>query len=114
MGARFAKHPAGTPTGSLTVVDRKHQTTAGMPETVNRRDEWYYFDDYDPTVRVLVTLDPASIKQKDANPNPISWVKEFEGGRVFYTAMGHTSESFSDPLVLKHIASGLKWTMRRR
>ena len=114
MGARFAKHPAGTPTGSLTVVERKHQTTAGMPETFKRADEWYYFDDYDPTVRVLVTLDPASIKQKDANPNPISWVKEFEGGRVFYTAMGHTPESFSDPLVLKHIASGLKWTMRQR
>ena len=114
MGARFTKHPAGTPMGSLTVVDRKHQTTVGMPPSFQRKDEWYYFDDYDPTVRVLVTLDPASINQRDANPNPISWVKEFEGGRVFYTAMGHTPESFSDPLVMKHIAAGLKWTMHRR
>jgi type 1 glutamine amidotransferase len=114
MGARFAKHPAGTPKGSLTVVDRKHPTTAGLPSAFERVDEWYYFDDYDPTMRLLVTLDPGSIGQKDVNPNPISWAKEFEGGRVFYTAMGHTPESFSDPLVLKHIAAGLKWTMRRR
>lgn len=33
---------------------------------------------------------------------------------AFYTAMGHTPESLSDPLVLGHIAAGLKWAMGRR
>ena len=113
MGARFAKHPPGTPQGSLAVTDPKHPALGGLPARFDRPDEWYYFDDYDPTARVLVTLDPASIGQADANPNPISWVRTYDGGRVFYTAMGHTPESFSDPLVLNHIAAGLKWVMGR-
>lgn len=114
MGARFARHPPGTPTGKLTVVDPKHPAIGKLPDSFSITDEWYDFDDYDPTARLLVTLDPASIGEKDVNPNPISWVKTFEGGRVFYTAMGHTPESFSDPLVLSHIAAGLKWTLGRR
>ncbi|HEY0650458.1 ThuA domain-containing protein [Phenylobacterium sp.] len=114
MGARFARHPPGTPKGSLTVADTRHPALGGLPTRFDRVDEWYYFDDYDPTSRLLVALDPASIGEPDVNPNPISWVRTFEGGRVFYTAMGHTPESFSDPLVLKHIAAGLNWVLRRR
>jgi len=114
MGARFARHPPGTPKGSLTVADAKHPALGGLPARFERIDEWYYFDDYDPTARVLVALDPASIGQSDVNPNPISWTRTFDGGRVFYTAMGHTPESFSDPLVLNHIAAGLKWVMGSR
>ena len=114
MGGRFARHPPGTPKGALTVVDPKHPALGGLPPRFDRIDEWYYFDDYDPTSRLLVTLDPASIGQPDVNPNPISWVRTHDGGRVFYTALGHTPESFSDPLVLNHIAAGLKWVVGRR
>jgi type 1 glutamine amidotransferase len=114
MGARFARHPPGTPKGSLAVADPKHPALGGLPARFDRLDEWYYFDDYDPTARVLVTLDPGSIGQPDANLNPISWVRTYDGGRVFYTAMGHTPESFSDPLVLNHIAAGLRWVIGRR
>ena len=114
IGARFARHPEGTPTGSLALADRKHPVTAGMPATNRRSDEWYDFADYDPTSRLLVTLDPKSIGEADVNPNPISWVREVDGGRVFYTAMGHTTESYSDPYVLRHLANGVAWVTRRR
>ena len=33
----------------------------------------------------------------------------FQGGRAFYTAVGHTSESFSDPLVRGHLLGGIQW-----
>ena len=113
MGGRFTSHPPGTPEGALKVVDAEHPATDGLPAEVKRADEWYYYDDYDPTSRLLVTLDPASIGQKDVNPNPISWVREFDGGRVFYTAMGHTPETFSEPYFLQHLAGGLRWAMGR-
>jgi type 1 glutamine amidotransferase len=114
IGARFARHPAGTPTGTLKIVDRNHPVTGGMAATIHRSDEWYDFADYDPTSRLLVTLDPASIGEADVNPNPISWVRQVDGGRVFYTAMGHTSESYADPYVLRHLGNGLAWVTRRR
>lgn len=113
IGGRFERHPKGTSKGRLTNIDPGHPATHALPATFEREDEWYYFVDYDPRVRVLLTVDPASIGEPDANPNPISWVHQFDGGRVFYTALGHTSEAYGDPLFLAHIAGGLRWAIER-
>ena len=86
----------------------------GLPATKQRTDEWYYFDDYDPTSQLLVTLDPASIGEADVNPNPMAWAREVEGGRVFYTAMGHTKESYSDPYFLRLVGNGMDWVLKRK
>ena len=107
------RHPQGTPTGTIKIVDRAHPSTRGLPPKINRTDEWYYFDDYNPEMHLLVTLDPQTIGQEDVNPNPISWTHTFEGARVFYTAMGHTEESYSDPNFMKHLAGGLNWVLKR-
>ena len=109
IGGYFVSHPQGTPEGTVKVVDRKHVATKGLPASIRRADEWYYFQDHNPETHILVTLDPASIGEKDVNPNPVSWTHEFEGGRVFYTAMGHTPESYTDSNFLNHLAGGLRW-----
>jgi uncharacterized protein len=114
IGGRFTSHPPGTPAGTIRIVDGKHRANRGLPATVRRVDEWYYFDDYNPEAKLLVTLDPASIGEKDVNPNPVSWTHEFEGGRVFYTAMGHTAESYADPDFMRHLSNGLAWVLRRK
>lgn len=114
IGGRFAKHLPGTPQGTLKVVDLRHPATKGVAPVMRRVDEWYYFDDYNPEAKLLVTLDPASIGEKDVNPNPVSWAHEFEGGRVFYTAMGHTPETYLDHNFLAHLAGGLRWAMAKR
>jgi hypothetical protein len=114
IGAVFEHHPPGTPEGRLTVIDRAHPATRTLPERFARTDEWYLFSDFDAAhVRVLVTLDPASIGLPAGDPLPISWVHEVDRGRVFYTAMGHTTESFAEPLFRAHIAGGLRWVLRR-
>lgn len=111
IGGRFDRHPHGTPPGRLTVRNADHPATAGLPLEFERVDEWYWFYDYDPTVDLLITLDPASIGEADANPKPIAWSHEFEGGRVFYTAMGHTIDSWTDPVFLEHLAGGIRWAL---
>lgn len=113
IGARFLRHPQGTPTGTIKIVDRTHPSTRELAAKITRTDEWYYFDDYNPEMHLLVTVDPQTIGQEDVNPNPISWTHTFEGGRVFYTAMGHTEESYSDPSFMKHLAGGLNWVLKR-
>ena len=113
IGGHFARHPQGTPTGVVKIVDRAHRSTISLPAKQTRTDEWYYFDDYNPEMHLIATIDPHSIGEKDVNPNPVSWSHTFEGGRVFYTAMGHTVESFSEPYFMKHVAGGLKWVLRR-
>ena len=113
IGGHFARHPTGIPQGMVHVMTGQGSINAGLGASKSRTDEWYYFDDYDPTSRLLMTLDPASIGEKDVNPNPVSWTRKVEGGRVFYTAMGHTKESYSDPWFLRHLANGLDWVLKR-
>jgi type 1 glutamine amidotransferase len=112
IGGVFRMHPPGTPSGTVTVVDGDHPATRNLPQTIQRTDEWYYYDDFNPDVRLLVTYDRASIGQSDAGPNPISWSHQFEGGRVFYTGLGHTPESYAEPLFIEHLRGGLRWALQ--
>jgi hypothetical protein len=111
IGAAFAFHPPGEPPGDITIVDRDDPSTRALPAEFTRADEWYYYVDFDPSVNLLATYDPVSIGQEGPGPNPISWNHEFEGGRVFYTGMGHTPESYEDERFLAHITGGLKWAL---
>jgi uncharacterized protein len=112
VGGYFERHPKGTPKGTLTVVDAKHPATAKLPKTIVRNDEWYYYKDFDPTVHVLVTIDPKSIGESgeaDVNPNPLVWYHIFGGGRVFYSGLGHNDESWSEPYMVTLITGALSW-----
>lgn len=113
LGARFAHHPGGTPKGAVTRADLDHPAIRGLPATFELVDEWYWFDDFDPRLRPLLMLDPASIGEKGANPRALAWAHSFEGGRVFYTALGHTAEAWSDPRIVGHVMGGLDWTIGR-
>ena len=113
MGGYFERHPKGTPTATLTVTDVKHPATAKLPKTITRSDEWYYYKDFNPLMHVLITVDPATIGngEADANPNPLVWYHEFGGGRVFYNGLGHTAESYSEPYMVTLLSGGLKYAV---
>jgi len=111
IGGYFERHPKGTPKAVVTVVDAKHPATARLPKTLERVDEWYYYKDFNPTMRVLITVDPSTIGsgEADVNPNPLVWCHAFGGGRVFYSALGHTAESYSEPYMINLIAGALAY-----
>jgi uncharacterized protein len=114
MGGYFERHPKGTPKGVVTVIDAGHPATAKLPKTLERNDEWYYYKDFDPTVRVLVTIDPRTIGdngEADVNPNPLVWCHDFGGGRVFYSALGHTNESWSEPYMIDLMTGALAYAV---
>jgi type 1 glutamine amidotransferase len=114
IGGYFERHPKGTPKAVQTVVDARHPATAKLPKTIERNDEWYYYKDFDPTVRLLITVDPATIGESgeaDVNPNPLVWCHDFGGGRVFYSGLGHTSESYSEPYMVSLLTGGLAYAV---
>jgi type 1 glutamine amidotransferase len=41
--------------------------------------------------------------------HPIAWYHEFEGGRAWYTALGHPVELYSDPTFTRHVLGGIRW-----
>jgi len=114
-GAYFLDHPM-TPSnvqkGKFIVTQKNHWATQGMPDEFERSDEFYSFRDISPKINVVVKIDEKSyIGGKNPDFHPISWYQEFDGGRSFYTAMGHTDETFSEPLFLNHLLAGIKYAV---
>ncbi|TVQ65642.1 MAG: ThuA domain-containing protein [Balneolaceae bacterium] len=116
VGAYFANHPnnPNVRNAELIVTDRSHLSTLDLPEPWIRDDEWYNFGTISDAIQVVVKLDTDSYEGSDHPGNhPASWFQEYDGGRAFYTAMGHTSETFSEPVFLKHLLGGIHYAMGR-
>ena len=110
VGAYFDSHPP-IQLATVTVVDATHLSTVQLPATWTRNDEWYNFRaDPSPHVSVLMQVDEMTYTGGTMGKNhPIAWYHEYDGGRSWYTAMGHTTESYSDPLFLRHVSGGIRW-----
>ncbi|WP_316771554.1 ThuA domain-containing protein [Pedobacter frigiditerrae] len=112
VGGYFVSHPK-IQDAKLNIILPKNKIVKGLPNSWLHKDEWYNFKDFNPAVKVLIKVDETSYTGGTMkNDHPISWFHEFEGGKVFYTALGHTKECYSDISFLKHLLAGLKWTMK--
>jgi type 1 glutamine amidotransferase len=111
LGAYFVSHP-DIQSATLRVADASHPSTESLPREWIRTDEWYNFRELlSPDIGVLLTIDERSYSGGEmGGSHPISWRHPYEGGRAWYTAMGHTIESYSEPSFLVHIAEGIVWT----
>jgi type 1 glutamine amidotransferase len=110
VGAWFEHHPEVQP-ATLRVEDASHPATAHLPPVWPRVDEWYDFrTNPRPHVRVLLTVDESTYHggQMGAD-HPIAWCRPYGQGRSFYTAIGHTIESYAEPEVRAHLAGGIAW-----
>lgn len=110
-GAWFNRHPMGQPEATMLVTDKSHPATAMLPDEWVRSDEWYEFKDMSPDIKVLAYLDESTYEGGEMGENhPFIWYQEdFEGGRSFYTGVGHLPENFDEPLVQEHLIAAIKW-----
>jgi type 1 glutamine amidotransferase len=115
LGAYFDSHPPVQP-AALDVADAGHPSTAPLPARWMRTDEWYDFrSNPRPQVQVLLTLDESSYKGgKMGKDHPVSWAHEAAGGRAWYTALGHTPQSWSETLFRAHVLGGIEWAAGAR
>ena len=107
--ARFTNHSAIVQ-ATVNIEDGKHPSTAPLPEHWVRTDEWYNFiASPRGQARVLASLDETTYKGGNmGKDHPIAWCKQVGKGRVWYTALGHTEASFTEPLFLKHLLGGIQ------
>ncbi|QDH10819.1 DUF1349 domain-containing protein [Nocardioides dongxiaopingii] len=112
VGTYFNNHPAGTPTATVKVEDPAHPSTAGIEPRWQRTDEWYNFrTNPRGKVHVLASMDETSYAPGGGAmgaEHPIAWCQDYDGGRSWYTGMGHTEASFLDPKFLGHILGGIQ------
>lgn len=111
VGAYFINHPEQQ-VANLNVINTKTIATKHLPETWERKDEWYNFKDINTDIKTLITIDENTYKGGGNGSNhPMAWYHDFDGGRSFYTGLGHVEESYSDPLFLKHLLGGIQYAM---
>jgi type 1 glutamine amidotransferase len=135
IGAVFDNHPQPQ-RGVMTVEDRNHaivKNTLGKGKGVwlmNRDDpssskvRWEWYDEWynyvrnprsvGDNIRVLLSVDDTTYEGgKHADDHPIAWCQEFEGGRTFYTALGHFDEAYADEAFLGQLLNAIAWTSRQ-
>jgi type 1 glutamine amidotransferase len=113
VGAYFAAHPSQQ-MAKLNVTDRTHISTKHLPEVWERKDEWYNFKWMASDLKVLISIDETSYDAGNAKmgaKHPMAWYHEYDGGRAFYTELGHVEESYTDPLFLQHLLGGIKYAL---
>ncbi|HEX8357684.1 MAG TPA: ThuA domain-containing protein, partial [Segetibacter sp.] len=111
VGAYFSSHPAQQE-AVVNIVDANNNATKHLPKQWKRKDEWYNYKKISPDIKVLAALDEKSYTGGTNGSNhPIAWYHDFDGGRAFYTGLGHTEESFVDPLYLKHLLAGIQYAV---
>jgi len=114
VGGYFKSHPKQQK-AKFMVVDKNHPSTKHLPDVWERFDELYNFKYLNPKVTVLIKIDEKSYEGGENGDNhPMAWYHEYEGGRAFYTELGHTDESYSDPNYLKHILGGIQWATKMK
>ena len=122
LGATFLRHP---PFQSFTVhvLDKKHPAVKNLSSQWETNDECYFFKEINPSIKILLVSDISAIKEADSSKNikpdvfgtryPAAWCQEFDGGRIFYTSLGHSKEDYSNATYLAHILEGLKWVTEK-
>ncbi len=109
VGAYFLSHPRIQQATVRKVADFGESRT---PDTWIRTDELYNYKKISEDINVILRLDESTYEGgANGDFHPIAWYHEFEGGRAFYTGLGHTKESYTDSLFLDHVLQGIKFAM---
>jgi len=114
IGARFAGHP-WTQDFAIDVVDPEHPSTAHLEKQWAWHDEVYLFGDLHPDAHILLTLAEDQLDMSAPGARvpecgfPLAWSLDTEGGRTFYSALGHFPGAWETPAYLRHLGGGLAW-----
>ena len=125
LGAEFICHGQQQPS-YLRVVDPKFPGQQGIGEKLDLVEEWYSLTDFSSDLHVLHVLETAGMR--DAGPAtgaapskenapyyrpdfPITWARRHGEGRVFYTALGHREDVWTNPVFQQMLFGALAWAV---
>ncbi len=112
LGTRATGPAAALDSATIKVADRVHDASKSLPEYWELSDEYYNFTG---NVRgfshVLATVDEKTYAGGTMGiDHPVAWCKDYQGGRSFYTAVGHTRNGYKSDTLRRHLAGAVEWT----
>lgn len=115
VGAEFIGH-GGQFEGAIKVIDPTHPTMAAVPNDAKLLEEWYTFNNWNKeTMHVLALLEPGDERAKQERYNipayPIIWCSKYGNGKVYFNAIGHRDEIWSNRAFLDTVVDAAKWAL---
>lgn len=116
IGASFQRH-AKHQTFTEIIIDNSHPSTSFLPRTWAQDDECYFFKEVNPDLHVLMAHDLSTLMDDKDKPDfygassPSVWCHQFDGGRQWYSSLGHDSATYFKPDFQKHILGGIQWAI---
>ena len=120
LGGTFYWHEPFQKFGVI-ILDQKHPSLAHLPKNWEREDECYYLREMNVNMTILAVNDLSIFKEPKTNrPNtfgdlfPSVWCQEFDGGRQWYTSLGHRKEDYQSHDFRRHILGGIQWVVENQ
>ena len=119
-GGKFVRHPPYQPF-VIKVIDKNHPSTDFLKDQFEWTDECYYMNYLNPDIHVLLVADLTTIEDPEIEiyPGntfgdlfPLAWYHEFDGGREFFTALGHDEKHYEDEDFIRHLSGGIRWVLQ--
>lgn len=119
VGGKFVRH-APSQKFDVVVVDPNNPSTESLPARWHVEDECYYSNQLNPDIHVLLAADLTTVEDKGMAEYPgetfgkffpLCWCHKFEGGRQWYSALGHHKEFYSDKTFRAHLRGGILWIL---
>jgi uncharacterized protein len=115
IGGRYDEHPWGSAAGTILNEDPSFPATKHFPATFPFVDEFYQAKDAPrDKIRVLLRLDVSKMPPQQNLRNrdyPLAWAKMYGKGRVFYSSLGHASETWDNRDVRQMYFEAIKWAL---
>ncbi len=119
VGRMFHIHPE-IQTAKLQVLDATFPGLQGFADGRLWTDEWYEFgEEKVKDLQYILGVDETTFNPKAdwgakkgqgmGKFHPLAWYHNYDGGRSFYTALGHVPTNFSNEAFLNHLYAGILW-----
>jgi type 1 glutamine amidotransferase len=113
LGGEFIIHGAQQ-VATNKVIDKKFPGFETVGDSFAFNEEWYSLKDFNPDIHVLTVIDAPAMKgpMYQRPPYPNAWAREEGKGRVFYTAMGHREDVWTNPTFQSILTGAIHWVTR--
>lgn len=120
VGGKFVRHPPFQ-SFDIKIIEKDHPSTSFLPGIWSWEDECYYLNQLNPDIKVLLAADLTTVDDPDRGEYPgetfgdlfpLAWYHEYDGGRQFFTALGHDKKHYNDELFIRHLSGGITWVLK--
>jgi uncharacterized protein len=111
IGAEFLGH-GDQQEATNAVTDSKFPGLASAGKSFCFNEEWYALKNFNPDMHVLTVINAPAMKgdQYKRPPYPTTWARKEGKGRVYYTAMGHRDDIWTNPVFQEMLVGAIHWT----